>query len=182
MLGLPRDTTRRSLLKLIAATIGTAFAWRPGLALGSATDARPFDHPPTYVPPDFKFRRRVTGLPDGFGGGLGEVTYLFVNRDVPLANAKPLLVCESVNPRRPLGATAPKPGSRLNLALDSGDVVPATYHDGMWWLLDDGQLKWNSADVHSLTFAARGVTYGVRGMRSTGVSFGELQKVAASLG
>ncbi len=180
MLKRPHGTTRRGALRLLAAAAGVVATWRPELALGSVAESRTFARPPSYVPSTFRFRRRFQGLPDGFSGET-DVTYAYVNPEAPLANAFPLLVCESIDARRWLGATAPTPGRTLMLVGGDDEMIAATYHDGVWWLKDDGTLEWNMSNVHSLSFSKEGVTYGIRGVRSNGVTLDELKKVALSL-
>lgn len=129
------------------------------------------------VPPGYQFRFEVTGAAaPGFADDLEQTVLVYARGRQDLSY--PLTVAFSHREDVALIGTHGRDGTVVR--LPSG--ADAIYHDGLFELVDETELRWSDTDAHSITVSQPGLgTVAVRGARTRGASFGHLLRVAAQL-
>jgi hypothetical protein len=127
----------------------------------------------------FQFERSYSGYWSGFRGGDAEEIFLYKNRSVPGWYRKPLIVAVTAVVGKELHGAERHLGVEIVAPTSDGGVAAVFYHDGSWRLDSSREQYWDTSDEHSAVAAANGITVGVRGYRSAGVTAEHLVEIAA---
>ena len=155
--------------------------YRRGQAEQKTTTSRYYPKP-TYVPEGYRLDGQYTNRTDGLGGGLTEIALWFKNPQLERGYNNPLSIYMTPEPKYEyFRQTTRGPGTALQLTMDSGETVSATYHDGMWAPSQDGSIFWNTSNVHSIVFKLGDLAIGIRGSRQAGIDYEQLILIAKSI-
>jgi hypothetical protein len=137
---------------------------------------------PTYIPTGFEPTNVYQDRPDGFGGGIDEVTLWYRRPNAPLEWLYPLCIYIARSPRRMFAGTEGHAGEAVEFTDSSGRALRAQYHDGIWALDLRSKRHWATGNCHSMVVDVGGLRVGIRASPRGGVSKSELLAIAASLG
>ena len=143
---------------------------------------------PAYVPPGYRFIRRLKGRSmEGFPGEDDQVLLIYGRGWSDEDARRPLHVFVSPPTNgAQLFSTEAQAGEPVDIGLDGARAV---YHDGRWEvglgedMRDTAALPvhWDSTEWHSVTAQHASGLYAVRGSRKNGVGIQELVDVVRSL-